>query len=86
MNFYHVYARVFLEVIEMADYKSMYKHLFQQTERAVRIIQQAQLDCEEIYINTPEPRLVPLEKPEEPKPKPEPESEPDFPTGTDVPL
>lgn len=41
----------------MADYKAMYKHLFQQTERAVRILQQAQLDCEEIYINTPEPKF-----------------------------
>ena len=41
----------------MADYKAMYKYLFRQTERAVRIIQQAQLDCGEIYINTPEPNF-----------------------------
>lgn len=41
----------------MADYKKMYIHLFQQVERAVRILQQAQLDCEEIYINTPEPEF-----------------------------
>jgi len=53
------------EVIEMADYKAMYKHLFQQTERAVRMIQQAQLDCEEIYINTPEPTFRLLSTPDE---------------------
>lgn len=53
----------------MADYKSMYKHLFQQTERAVRIIQQAQLDCEEIYINTPEPEFQILTMPTEPEPE-----------------
>lgn len=50
----------------MADYKAMYRHLFQQTERAVRIIQQAQLECEEIYINTPEPKLTLLDKPSAP--------------------
>lgn len=49
----------------MADYKAMYKHLFQQTERAVRIIQQAQLDCEDIYINTPEPKFKLLDMPPE---------------------
>lgn len=47
----------------MADYKKMYVHLFQEVEKAVRILQQAQLDCEEIYINTPEPKLSLLEQP-----------------------
>lgn len=37
----------------MADYKEMYFHLFREVEKAVRILQQAQLDCEEIYISTP---------------------------------
>lgn len=37
----------------MADYKKMYFHLFREVEKAVRILQQAQLDCEEIYISTP---------------------------------
>ena len=40
----------------MTDYKKMYLHLFRETEKAVRILQQAQLDCEEIYINTFGPR------------------------------
>lgn len=47
----------------MADYKKMYIHLFQQVERAVRILQQAQLDCEEIYISTPEPEFKLLDGP-----------------------
>jgi len=51
----------------MADYKAMYRHLFQQTEQAVRIIQQAQLDCEDIYINTPEPKFRVLNMPAEPE-------------------
>ena len=37
----------------MADYKEMYLHLFREVEKAIRILQQAQLDCEEIYISTP---------------------------------
>lgn len=37
----------------MADYKKMYIHLFQQ----------AQLDCEEIYISTPEPEFKLLDGP-----------------------
>lgn len=47
----------------MADYKAMYIHLFQQVERAARILQQAQLDCEEMYINTPEPEFKLLKGP-----------------------
>lgn len=46
----------------MTDYKAMYTHLFQQTERAIRILQQAQLDCEELYINAPESQLGPEDK------------------------
>ena len=47
----------------MPDYKEMYLHLARETEKAVRIIQQAQLDCEEMYINSPEPELTVLNKP-----------------------
>ena len=64
----------------MTDYKEMYLHLFRETEKAARILQQAQLDCEEIYINTSGPKPVPLEGPEEP------ESEPDFEPSVDIPL
>ena len=59
----------------MAGYKAMYKHLFQQAERAVRIIQQAQFDCEEIYINTPEPKFR-LLRPSESGSGPEPDTDP----------
>lgn len=37
----------------MAGYKEMYLHLFREVEKAVRILQQAQLDCEEMYISAP---------------------------------
>lgn len=37
----------------MADYKEMYFHMFREVEKAVRILQQAQLDCEEMYISAP---------------------------------
>jgi len=51
------------EVRKMPNYKEMYIHLARETEKAVRILQQAQLDCEEIYINSPEPELTVLDKP-----------------------
>lgn len=35
----------------MADYKAMYVHLFQETTKAIEILQQAQLWCEEKYLN-----------------------------------
>ena len=47
----------------MADYKEMYTHMAREVEKAVRILQQAQLDCEELYINSPEPELTVLNKP-----------------------
>lgn len=47
----------------MADYKEMYIHMAQEVEKAARILQQAQLDCEEMYINSPEPELTVLEPP-----------------------
>lgn len=47
----------------MADYKEMYLHLPRETEKAVRILIQAQQDCEEMYINSPEPELTVLEPP-----------------------
>ena len=38
----------------MADYKEMYKKLFRAVTQATDILQKAQLDCEEIYINSSE--------------------------------
>ena len=49
----------------MPDYREMYIHLFQETEKAVRILIKAQQDCEELYINSPEPELTVLEPPME---------------------
>ncbi len=51
------------EVRKMPDYKEMYIHLAQETEKAVRILIKAQQDCEEMYINSPEPELTILEPP-----------------------
>lgn len=47
----------------MPDYQEMYLHLARQTEKAVRILIQAQRDCEEMYISSPEPELTVLDKP-----------------------
>lgn len=49
----------------MADYREMYIKLFQETTRAILILQKAQQDCEELYISSPEPELILL--PEDPK-------------------
>lgn len=51
------------EVRNMADYREMYLHMAREVEKAARILQQAQLDCEELYINSPEPELMVLDKP-----------------------
>ena len=41
-----------LEVINMPDYKEMYLKLMRETEKAIRILEQAQLDCEELYLQS----------------------------------
>lgn len=41
----------------MADYKEMYLKLFRATEKAMRILEDAQLECEELYISDPEPEI-----------------------------
>lgn len=46
----------------MADYKKMYIHLMQSTEHAIRILTQAQQDCEEMYISAPETKLTVLDQ------------------------
>ena len=43
-----------LKVITMPDYKEMYLKLMRETEKAIRILQQAQLDCEELYLQSTE--------------------------------
>jgi len=39
----------------MPDYETMYKKLFNAQTDAIRILQKAQQDTEEIYIRAPEP-------------------------------
>lgn len=46
----------------MADYKEMYVHLMQNTEKAIRLLIQAQQDCEEMYLSASEPKLTVLDQ------------------------
>lgn len=41
----------------MPDYKEMYYTLFRATEKAMKILEDAQLECEELYISSPEPEI-----------------------------
>ena len=44
----------------MIDYKEMYFHLMHETARAISLMQKAQQDCEELYLNaTDTPRGPP---------------------------
>lgn len=40
----------------MPDYKEMYLKLFRATEAAISCLIEAQRECEEMYINAPEPK------------------------------
>lgn len=49
----------------MVDYKEMYKKMFQASELAINILiaaQSAQRECEEMYISSPESKLIPLDR------------------------
>ena len=50
----------------MIDYKEMYFHLMHETARAISLMQKAQQDCEEMYLNATDTPVVPLEPKEEP--------------------
>lgn len=50
----------------MADYKEMYLKLARETEKAVRILIEAQQECEELYLSAPEENLVTLPAPPPP--------------------
>ena len=39
----------------MPDYKELYLHLMRETEKAVRILTEAQQACEELYLRQEEP-------------------------------
>ena len=45
----------------MPDYKEMYLKLFRATEKAMRILESTQLECEELYISAPEPEVALME-------------------------
>ena len=45
----------------MPDYKEMYLKLMRATEQAIRILIEAQQECEELYLNAEEPALVILQ-------------------------
>ena len=52
---------------DYADYKTMYYTMMQASEKAIRILIEAQRQCEEIYLNQTEPSLtlLPTKEPEE---------------------
>lgn len=41
----------------MPDYKEMYLTMMRETERAINILIDAQRQCEELYISSPEPDI-----------------------------
>ena len=43
--------------MNMPDYKEMYLKLFRASEEAVNLLIAAQRECEELYVNAPEPEL-----------------------------
>ena len=42
----------------MPDYKEMYLHLMRETEKSIRILIEAQRECERIYLEAEEPQLI----------------------------
>ena len=40
------------------DYKEMYRKMMRASEQAIRILVEAQRECEELYLSQPEPQLV----------------------------
>ncbi len=54
---------------DYADYKTMYYTMMQASEKAIRILIEAQRQCEEIYLNQKEPSLtlLPIEKKDPPE-------------------
>lgn len=42
------------------DYKEMYLKMMRASEEAIRILIQAQQECEEMYVTTQEPELIVL--------------------------
>ena len=52
------------EVRAMTDWKEMYLHMFRESEKAKNIIIDAQRKCEEMYLDSQEPEIILLPKPD----------------------
>lgn len=50
------------------DYKEMYLKMMRASEEAIRILIQAQQECEEMYVSAQEPELIVLRPDDEQKP------------------
>ena len=48
------------EVSHMPDYKKMYLTLFKASEEAANLLIAAQRECEELYLSSAEPDIIPL--------------------------
>jgi len=48
----------------MPDYKEMYLKLFRAAEKAENILIAAQQECEEMYLDAPEPEIKILKEPQ----------------------
>lgn len=46
------------------DYKEMYLKMVRASEQAIRILVEAQRECEELYMSQPDPQLIVLKKDE----------------------
>jgi len=42
----------------MPDYKEMYLHLMRETEKSIRILVEAQRECERMYLEAEEPQFT----------------------------
>ena len=51
----------------MADYAKMYRKLFNSQTNAIEILQKAQLETEQMYIETPSPNIKLLDSSEQNK-------------------
>ena len=49
----------------MPDYKKMYFKMVRETERAINILIEMQRECEELYIDVPEPNIKLLDRKKE---------------------
>ena len=46
------------QVIDTADWREMYHHLFQESHKAVAVIMEAQIECDAMVMNSTETRIM----------------------------